>query len=143
MPLAAVVYLGIIGATAGSVIDAVAWRSLTGQSFWRGRSVCEACRHPLGATELVPVVSWLIQRGRCRHCRAPISGWSPLIEFTLMIVFAFSARFWPWNFHNPLAVAGFVLWLLFTVILALVAGLARQRRRGRRVPADAAERAHR
>jgi prepilin signal peptidase PulO-like enzyme (type II secretory pathway) len=127
VPLAVVVYLGVVGATAGSVIDAVAWRSQTGQSFVRGRSMCEACRHPLAAVELVPVVSWLIQRGRCRHCRAPISAWSPLVEFTLVVVFVFSALFWPWSFHHLMAITGFVLWLTFTVILALLASLARQR----------------
>lgn len=43
-------------------------------------SHCPACRHPLGAAENIPVVSWLLQRGRCRHCAAPVSIRYPLVE---------------------------------------------------------------
>jgi leader peptidase (prepilin peptidase)/N-methyltransferase len=36
------------------------------------RSHCESCRYPLGAHELIPVLSWLLLRGKCAHCRYPI-----------------------------------------------------------------------
>ena len=43
-------------------------------------SHCPVCRHALGAAENIPVVSWLWQRGRCRHCAAPVSLRYPLVE---------------------------------------------------------------
>lgn len=46
----------------------------------RPGSHCPQCRHPIGAAENIPVLSWLLQRGRCRHCRAPISVRYPLVE---------------------------------------------------------------
>ncbi len=44
------------------------------------RSACTSCGHTLSATENLPVVGWLWLRGRCRHCRAPISPRYPLVE---------------------------------------------------------------
>lgn len=60
------------GASWFSFMNTVAGRLLQGLSPWHGRSRCEACGHILGAAELVPVFSWLLLRGRCRHCGAPI-----------------------------------------------------------------------
>ena len=44
------------------------------------RSHCPACKHPIGALENIPVLSYLLQRGKCRHCAAPISIRYPIIE---------------------------------------------------------------
>ena len=46
----------------------------------RERSHCPHCKHPLGALENIPLLSWLALRGRCRHCSAPISIQYPLVE---------------------------------------------------------------
>ncbi|MBR4196607.1 MAG: prepilin peptidase [Synergistaceae bacterium] len=72
---------GILGACLGSFLNVVAHRSIQGRS-WRGneRSACESCGHVLGVIELVPVISWLIQRGRCRHCGAKISARYIIVE---------------------------------------------------------------
>lgn len=65
---------GIIGACLGSFLNVAAHRSIQGRSWWgRERSACESCGHVLGVTELIPVISWLIQGGRCRHCGAKLS----------------------------------------------------------------------
>lgn len=64
-PAACVFALGTI---LGSFVTLVADRTVRGQGWVRGRSHCVACGHALGAAELVPVVSYLWQRGRCRHC---------------------------------------------------------------------------
>ena len=72
---------GILGACLGSFLNVVAHRSIQGRS-WTGseRSACESCGHVLGAAELIPVFSWLIQRGRCRHCGAKISARYVVVE---------------------------------------------------------------
>ena len=49
-----------------------------------GRSQCPACKHVLGAAELIPLFSFLLQRGRCKACKKPISFWYPATELTLL-----------------------------------------------------------
>jgi leader peptidase (prepilin peptidase)/N-methyltransferase len=62
------------GAVVASTLDAAVWRARHGLSFVTGRSACEQCRHRLGALDLIPVVSWLALRGRCRYCRARLAA---------------------------------------------------------------------
>ena len=69
-----------LGAVAGSFLNCAAWRIVHGESFLKGRSHCATCGHPLGASELVPVFSWLFQRGRCKWCGEKISARYPLSE---------------------------------------------------------------
>ncbi len=54
-------------------------------------SHCPACGTPLGPVDLVPVLSWVVLRGRCRHCGARISARYPLIELAVGVVFALVA----------------------------------------------------
>ncbi len=62
------VMAGMLGAVFGSFLNCAAWRIARGESFWTGRSRCPECGHTLGVPDLVPVLSWLVLRGRCRHC---------------------------------------------------------------------------
>jgi leader peptidase (prepilin peptidase)/N-methyltransferase len=66
------VLLGVLGLVFGSFIATVAIRWPAGGSALRGRSACDACGKDLAPGELVPVVSFLLQRGKCRGCSAPI-----------------------------------------------------------------------
>lgn len=78
----------LLGAVGGSFLNCAAWRIVRGESFIRGRSHCARCNHPLGAGELIPVVSWVVQRGRCKWCGERISARYPLAElgFSLLTV---------------------------------------------------------
>jgi leader peptidase (prepilin peptidase)/N-methyltransferase len=71
---------GLLGLIAGSFISAAAWRMPRGEGVARGRSRCPTCGEQLSWHELVPLLSWLAQGGRCRHCGAPISAVYPLVE---------------------------------------------------------------
>lgn len=51
------------------------------------RSHCPQCEHTLRWFELVPVMSWLIQRGQCRHCQAPIAWRYPVVELLVAVIF--------------------------------------------------------
>ena len=62
-----------VGAAMGSFLNCAAWRIARKESFLKGRSRCPSCGHVLGPAELIPLVSWLILRGRCRHCGAKVS----------------------------------------------------------------------
>lgn len=75
-----IVFAGIMGAVVGSFLSAVALRLPRGEDIvWR-RSHCPQCLHALGPRELVPLVSFLVQRGRCRHCGARLSRRYPFLE---------------------------------------------------------------
>lgn len=67
------ILLGVLGAVFGSFIATLAIRWPEGRSITTGRSACDACGRSLRPAELVPVLSYLLQRGRCRHCSARIA----------------------------------------------------------------------
>ncbi|HHV56657.1 MAG TPA: prepilin peptidase [Firmicutes bacterium] len=72
--------LAFLGLTVGSFLNVVAHRLPRGESLLRPRSRCPKCGHTLAAWDLVPVLSFLWLRGRCRFCRAPISPRYPAVE---------------------------------------------------------------
>jgi leader peptidase (prepilin peptidase) / N-methyltransferase len=86
---------GVIGLAAGSVLTKVVPRLPQGRSL-RTPSRCEQCDHQLGAVETVPIASWVVQRNRCRWCRAPI-GIAPLLveAATTLLFVAFAVRLGP------------------------------------------------
>lgn len=70
----------IFGSILGSFLNVVILRYQTGRSALEGRSVCFHCNTPLRWYELIPILSFLYARGRCRTCRVPISLQYPLVE---------------------------------------------------------------
>jgi leader peptidase (prepilin peptidase) / N-methyltransferase len=68
------------GLLVGSFLNVVAWRLPRGESLVAPGSHCPGCEHPVRPYDNVPVLSWLLLRGRCRDCRAPISARYPLVE---------------------------------------------------------------
>ena len=64
----------LLGACMGSFLNCMAWRVVHGESVLRGRSHCDVCGHVLTAGDLIPVVSYLVHRGRCRWCGANLSA---------------------------------------------------------------------
>jgi leader peptidase (prepilin peptidase)/N-methyltransferase len=79
----------LLGLIFGSAINAMVWRLHNGKSWAKGRSVCTECGHVLAARDLIPVLSWLELRGKCRYCHKPFQD-SPWVELTAMLVFAVS-----------------------------------------------------
>lgn len=71
---------GGLGIILGSFLNALLFRFNTGKSVLKGRSACMCCGHTLGAPDLVPLLSFIFLRGRCRHCRAKISRQYPTVE---------------------------------------------------------------
>ncbi|MEH3038965.1 MAG: prepilin peptidase [Sphingomonas paucimobilis] len=67
------ILLGIVGAVFGSFIATVAIRWPAGRSVSSGRSACDGCGRTLAAWELVPLLSFVALRGRCRSCGTPIA----------------------------------------------------------------------
>ena len=70
-----------VGLCLGSFATALSWRLPQGISIWKkARSSCPACGHDLSWRDLVPLLSWLLQRGRCRYCREKIDARYPVVE---------------------------------------------------------------
>ena len=86
MPLD-IVFFALFGAIIGSFLNVFVLRH--GVKTLSGRSACASCGHELEAVDLVPILSWLLLRGRCRFCGSRISIQYPLVEATTAIVFAF------------------------------------------------------
>ncbi|HHX01769.1 MAG TPA: prepilin peptidase [Firmicutes bacterium] len=80
-----------IGLVLGSFFNVVIWRIPRGESIVFPASHCPDCGHTLSAWELIPVVSYLIQKGKCIHCSRRISWQYPVVELIAAIGFAYYA----------------------------------------------------
>jgi leader peptidase (prepilin peptidase)/N-methyltransferase len=76
------------GAVIGSFLNVVIHRLPRRESISSGRSRCPGCGAQIAAYDNVPIVSWLVLKGRCRHCEARISPRYPLIELLSAVAFA-------------------------------------------------------
>jgi leader peptidase (prepilin peptidase) / N-methyltransferase len=81
-------YAAILGACAGSFLNVVIWRVPRGESIVSPPSHCPRCGERIKARDNIPIVSWLLLRGRCRNCGEPISARYPLVEALVAVVFA-------------------------------------------------------
>jgi leader peptidase (prepilin peptidase)/N-methyltransferase len=88
-----IVAAAVYGLILGSFINAWAWRLAHDESIWRGRSHCTECGGQIRAYDNIPVVSWLLLRGRCRDCGAAISWRYPAGEAATAALFAAVAAF--------------------------------------------------
>lgn len=84
-----------------------------GLSLARPSSRCPKCGRPIRAIENIPILSWLLLRGRCKGCATPISIRYPLVEATTGALFAFAA----WHFGY--SAAGFGALLFIAALVAL------------------------
>jgi leader peptidase (prepilin peptidase) / N-methyltransferase len=84
----------LLGLLIGSFLNVVIWRVPRKESVVTPPSHCPACDAPIAPRDNIPVLSWLLLRGRCRHCQAHISARYPLIELGCAALFAaIGARF--------------------------------------------------
>lgn len=87
MPAHLQVFIFTFGAIVGSFLNAVIWRLRTNESFVGGRSYCPNCRHRLSPFDLVPILSYLLLRGRCRYCRMGICPSYLIVEAVTGLIF--------------------------------------------------------
>lgn len=120
----------IIGMAVGSLINAFVWRHKKNQdslstipisakrySILNGRSVCTHCETVLSPRDLVPVVSWLLLRGKCRYCHEKIED-NPIAEIVTAVLFLVSYLFWPYQLNELIDGVVFLVWL--TIVFLLV-----------------------
>src|SRR3989344_2200243 len=103
----------VLGLCLGSFVNAFVWRIHEKKDWVKERSVCIHCGHQLAAKDLVPVLSWLMLRGKCRYCHAKIDD-SPIVEIITAVLFVLSYLYWPLALDNK-GVTLFIFWLVFLV----------------------------
>lgn len=105
----------MFGTIIGSFLNVVVFRMGTGMGIG-GRSMCLSCNRNLHWYELIPVISFLLQSGKCRICKTKISWQYPMVEFFTGALFAIST-FFLWQ-NVPLLVVSFILISLGVIIAA-------------------------
>jgi len=111
MSLLIFIFVFLLGTIIGSFLNVVIFRFNTGKTIVTGRSMCMTCSRELRWYELIPVLSFLIQSGKCRRCAAKISHQYPLVEVLTGVMFALVA----YKFLSVLYVS---YWMyLFLVVL--------------------------
>ena len=106
---------GVLGLMLGSFLNVciVRWGAEPKQSVVRPRSRCPRCGASLKAWDNVPVLSWLLLRGKCRSCGMPISPMYPLVELATGLIWACMA----WHVGPTLHALGGAV--LFTILLGI------------------------
>src|SRR3954469_12930944 len=82
-----VVFCGVLGLLIGSSLNVVIWRVPRGESIVRPPSHCPGCDRPIAPRDNIPVISWLLLRGRCRGCGVRISVRYPAVELATAALF--------------------------------------------------------
>lgn len=106
----------LFGLCVGSFLNALIFRLREGKSVWRGRSQCQHCGKTLQWLELIPVLSFLAQKGRCRRCHRKISWQYPLVEMVTALLFVSAA------FYNQFLIFNFqilIYWFIISVLLVI------------------------
>lgn len=107
-------YLFSIGVVLGSFFNVVGMRIPIGKSIIKPRSACPNCGHVLQIGELIPIISFMLQSGKCKKCGEKISILYPIIEFLTGCLFVLSFYRFGVNFEFIIAIT--IISLLMIVI---------------------------
>jgi leader peptidase (prepilin peptidase)/N-methyltransferase len=126
----AVIVAALFGTLIGSFLNVVIYRVPAGRSIISPASACPNCGHPVRPRDNVPIMSWLVLRGRCRDCEAPISARYPIVEVGTALFFAAVAAVFvpavlaataaPLTAASLLTLAAYLYFAAFSVALALI-----------------------
>ncbi|OGF67758.1 hypothetical protein A3H04_00725 [Candidatus Giovannonibacteria bacterium RIFCSPLOWO2_12_FULL_43_11c] len=108
----------VFGLAIGSFLNSIVFRYNTGESAANGRSRCFNCGRNLSWIELIPILSFLIQRGKCRNCSSKISWQYPAGELLTGILFLAFFIKWQENFFDNTGLL--VFWFLISSFLILI-----------------------
>lgn len=108
--------LGAFGLVFGSFANVLIWRVPRGGSVVSPPSHCPRCGHDIRWHDNVPLLSWLVLRGRCRDCGIPIPVRYPLVELTSGLLWVLAGWNWGLSWKTPLAITFFYLLLVLTAI---------------------------
>jgi len=112
------IFFFVFGLIIGSFLNVLIARYQTGLSI-SGRSFCFSCRHKLSWYELIPIVSFLLQKGRCRSCNSRISWQYPTVELITGILFLFIFLKLDFSFSLHYFLLSTFYFFVFTILLAI------------------------
>ena len=115
------IYSLLIGLCIGSFLNVVIYRIPEGISIVSPRSFCPDCKKEIKYTQNVPVISWLIQKGKCSYCGSYINIRYPIIESLTAILFFVFSKSSPqfYNFNQNMFVENIFSWLFLSILLAI------------------------
>lgn len=112
--------LFIFGAVIGSFLSVVILRSISGETWVSGRSRCDTCKSTIAWYDNIPLFSFILLKGKCRHCSEPILPLHPMIELLTGLLFVW----WYWGgfiffklTQAPLSIMQPIFWLAVGLIL--------------------------
>jgi leader peptidase (prepilin peptidase) / N-methyltransferase len=111
---------GLLGLAIGSFLNVVVHRVPRGESVVHPPSACPRCGNPIRARDNVPVLGWLLLRGRCRDCGEPISVRYPLVEAGTAVAFALVAWFVMTGERTPAVLPALLYLAAVCIALSLI-----------------------
>lgn len=106
----------IFGLVVGSFLNCVIYRLEVGKDFLEGRSFCPHCKHILNWKDLIPLLSFLILRAKCRYCKKPISWQYPLVELATGALFVLIVN----QQLTPFSIINFFFLFLISCFLIII-----------------------
>jgi leader peptidase (prepilin peptidase) / N-methyltransferase len=113
-------FLFIFGTILGSFLSVVILRSITGEGWISGRSRCDSCRNPIAWYDNIPLLSYLLLKGKCRNCHEPILPLHPMVEVLTGLLLVW----WYWGgliffrlTQTPLSILQPLFWLAVGLIM--------------------------
>lgn len=116
---AAYLFIFVLGLILGSFLNSIIWRLWDNIAiFSRSRSMCIDCRQQLTWKENIPLISWLILKGRCAHCKKEISLVYPLVELGMAITLTLVARhYFPISNFSEVSLVRDIIFTGFLVVI--------------------------
>ncbi len=106
------VFLFLIGIFVGSFLNVIIDRLPRKETIAKGRSHCEFCKKELAWYDLVPLLSFLMLKGKCRYCHKKLSLYYPIIELGTGILFAFTYLWISQIYHLPFTIYHLIYYLI-------------------------------
>lgn len=113
-------FLFALGACIGSFLNVVIYRSARGESWVAGRSHCESCKKQIAWYDNIPLLSYAVLSGRCRHCKASLSISHPVVESLMGLLFIWWYVVGSFFFkltQQPFVLLQPLFWLLVGILL--------------------------
>ena len=107
------IYVFVVGAAVGSFLNVCIGRWPEGLSVIKPRSRCPKCGHQIKASENIPIVSWLVLRGKCSSCRERISILYPIVELLVGLIWLYA------SVHFGMTFTAFRVAVFATVLLGI------------------------
>ncbi len=110
----------LLGATFGSLVNVVVWRLPRGQSILKPHNYCTKCRHQIKWQQNIPILSWLLLRGKCRFCSESIPSRYFFVEVLSSLLFLVSIYSNPSSFELlPRSIVLIFGWILLITLLTI------------------------